>query len=65
MSDEKQAIKMSEVCGDRDERGLMCKNCGCRDFRVLHTRRGPESIQRERECRNCGKVVWTREKIGL
>jgi hypothetical protein len=62
MSDEKTAIRMSELSGDRDERGLICKKCGCRDFRVKHTRPGTESIRRERECRHCGRVVWTCEK---
>jgi hypothetical protein len=62
MSDEKAPVKMSEACADRDERGLICKNCGCRDFRVKHTRLGSESIRRERECRYCGRVVWTCEK---
>jgi uncharacterized Zn finger protein len=62
--DDRKPLRLSTLSGDRDERGLICKDCGCRDFRVLHTRRGPESIQRERQCRNCGKVVRTREKIG-
>ena len=47
-----------------DKRGLECRKCGCRHFRVLHTRPVANGILRERECRNCGKVVWTREKMG-
>ena len=64
MSDERTPLKLGELSGDRDERGLICKNCGCRHFNVLHTRPGPASIQRERQCRHCGKVVRTWEKQG-
>ena len=48
----------------QDTLGLECRKCGCRHFSVLHTRRAQQAILRERQCRNCGKVVWTREKIG-
>jgi hypothetical protein len=64
MSDERTPLKLSELSGDRDERGLICKKCGCRHFNVKHTRPAPSSIMRERQCRHCGKVVWTREKMG-
>ena len=43
--------------------GLECRKCGCRHFRVLHTRPVANSILRERECRNCGKIVHTKETI--
>lgn len=51
-------------------KGLVCKRCGCRHFYVRHTRLvsgrvGEKSgmISRERECRNCGRRVWTRERM--
>ncbi len=62
MSDEKKPISMIEGVGDRDERGLKCRDCGCRHFNVVHTRPAPDSLMRERQCRNCGKIIWTREK---
>ena len=39
MNDERKPLKLSEFSGNRDDRGLICKECRCRDFRVLHTRR--------------------------
>ena len=63
MNDVRQPLEVSKLSDDRDERGLVCKKCGGRHFNVKHTRPAPSSIMRERECRNCGKVVWTREKI--
>lgn len=46
----------------QDQRGLVCRQCGCRHFRVLYTRRAAGGrILRRRECRNCGRRVTTRE----
>lgn len=42
--------------------GLVCRQCGCRDFRVIYTRNDPSGIIRRRECRHCGKRVTTVEK---
>ncbi len=42
--------------------GIQCRHCGCTDLRVRHTRRHSGRIRRERECRHCGKVIWTTEK---
>lgn len=44
-------------------RGLECKACGCRMFNVLHTRPMVGYIIRERECRNCGKKMRTKETL--
>ena len=60
---DKEPIRLSDL-QNTGGKGLACRKCGCRRFRVLHTRLGPESIQRERQCCHCEKVVWTREKIG-
>lgn len=46
-----------------EERGFRCKQCGCRQFRVIYTRAawGGKLIRR-RECRNCGQRITTWEK---
>lgn len=41
--------------------GLVCKRCGCADFRVTHTERIAGAIRRRRTCRNCGHRVVTYE----
>ena len=35
-------------------RGLECRRCGCRDFRVDTTRKSANVIVRYRVCRHCG-----------
>ena len=46
-----------------DQKGLVCRHCGCRHFRVVYTRRAwGGRIMRRRECRYCGKRMTTREK---
>ena len=46
-----------------DQRGLQCRHCGCRHFRVVYTRATWGSrIMRRRECRHCGKRMTTWEK---
>jgi DNA-directed RNA polymerase subunit RPC12/RpoP len=62
MTDEKKPIAMSEVSSDKDERGLVCRKCGCRDFRVDTTRDVADGIARYRVCRNCGRRIRTIEK---
>ena len=46
-----------------DKRGLECRHCGCRHFRVVCTRRGwgGKPIRR-RKCRHFGKRMTTRER---
>ena len=61
---------MSEMVGDRkvwpaaqDTRGLVCRQCGCKHFRVIYTRPAwGGRLVRRRECRHCGKRVTTWEK---
>jgi len=51
--------------------GLRCPNCNCADLRdvngrpwdVTKTEKHPGYIRRRRICRNCGKSVYTRERI--
>lgn len=59
---DKEPIRLSDL-QNRNGKGLVCGRCGCRHFRVLHTRPVANGILRERECRNCGKVVHTKEKL--
>ncbi len=42
--------------------GLVCRACGCQDFRVVYVKHRPGGIViRRRECRHCGRRVLTRE----
>ncbi len=43
--------------------GLVCPRCGCRHFYTTKTEKLKRVIRRRRQCRNCGKVVTTRERI--
>jgi len=51
--------------------GIKCPRCGCADlrdppdrpWRVVKTLAMPGWIRRYRICRNCGKVIRTKEKI--
>lgn len=46
-----------------DDRGLRCRHCGCRHFRVIYTRKSwGEKLLRRRECRHCGKRLTTIER---
>ena len=47
----------------QDKRALECRWCGCRHFRVVYTRERVGGIRRKRECRNCGKPMWTMERL--
>jgi len=48
-----------------DRKGLACRSCGCRHFRVVYTRpTWGRRIMRRRECRHCGKRVTTWEHTG-
>ena len=53
---------MSEM-KESNDRGIECRDCGCRDLRVIYTRRSIGQIIRRRECRHCGRRMTTREKI--
>jgi hypothetical protein len=44
--------------------GIPCTRCGCRDLRVVTTRRKESVIERYRQCRHCGWSIRTREIIG-
>ncbi len=65
---------------DKDDKGIRCPRCGCRDmrdeetglpvsvvskskWRVTKVMKGFGYIRRRRVCRNCGKVIFTKEKV--
>ncbi len=69
MDDAKQTISEPKTaCPEpnrRDARGLECRHCGCRHFRVVYTRpTWGDRIMRRRECRHCSKRMTTWEKAG-
>lgn len=44
--------------------GLRCRDCGCRHFNVYYTRGSRDGvIIRRRACRNCGRMILTREIV--
>lgn len=51
------------VITEEQPRGLECAGCGCRHFFTLQTRKGMNHVRRRRECRNCGRMVTTREVV--
>lgn len=49
-----------------EKRGLKCRHCGCKRFRVVYTRPAwSGKIMRRRECRHCGKRMTTWEKTSV
>ena len=65
MTPKRTYYKLSDYAKNRDgdEHGLVCSKCGCREFRVIYTRRGPgQALVRRRECRHCGRRITTRER---
>ena len=55
----------SSAAPNADQRGLVCRHCGCKHFRVIYTRPAwGGRILRRRECRHCGRRMTTWERIG-
>ena len=48
---------------EKDRRGLVCHWCGRKHFQVIYTRERIGGLRRKRECRNCGKPMWTMERL--
>lgn len=49
-----------------EQRGLECRQCGCRHFEVCYTRQQENQIMRVRQCRHCGRRLVTYEKpVGI
>jgi hypothetical protein len=54
-----------QVAQPADQRGLVCRHCGCRHFRVIYTRPALGGrLVRRRECRNCAERFTTWERQG-
>jgi len=59
MDDDRIPVRLSKL--QHDDKGLVCRKCGCRHFRVIYTRPQADGrIKRSRQCRNCGRrmVTW-------
>ena len=55
----------TEARAKEEQRGLACRHCGGKHFRVIYTRPAwGGRIMRRRECRNCGTRMTTWEKVG-
>ena len=53
----------SDSPAPEEPRGLECRKCGCRHFRVVYTRPAwGGRIIRRRECRHCGQRLTTWER---
>lgn len=42
-----------------------CLKCGCRDLRVIRTETLATKVRRRRECRHCGRRIWTTEVVEI
>lgn len=52
----------SAAVAPTEKRGLECRHCGCKHFRVIYTRPAwGGRIMRRRGCRHCGKRMTTWE----
>ena len=57
------ARRSREQSRTEEKRGLECRACGCKHFRVIYTRPAfGARIMRRRECCNCGQRIITWEK---
>jgi hypothetical protein len=55
----------SPVAAPADQRGFVCRHCGCKHFRVIYTRPAwGGRIVRRRECRHCEQCMTTWERGG-
>ncbi len=43
--------------------GIICRECGCRDLRVVQTIRDTNRVRRRRVCRHCGTSQMTTECV--
>jgi DNA-directed RNA polymerase subunit RPC12/RpoP len=62
-SSEQSWTACPEPSREKNRRGLECRYCGCKHFRVIYTRpTWGGRIMRRRQCRHCGKRMTTWEK---
>lgn len=62
---QKRPVVTLDQLRDKPEgEGLRCPQCGCTHLKAIRTLNGPgKARRRERECRNCGHVVTTKEEV--
>ena len=53
---------MAENANEDKQRGLQCRQCGGRRFRVIYTRAADAKVVRRRECRKCATRITTWER---
>ena len=68
ISNEPERREAERLGGDRSapepDRGIACRKCGCLDSKVYYVRRSiGGKMLRRRECRHCGHLFTTYEKI--
>jgi len=65
MAEKREKVRASDLQQQRrnsDERGLVCRVCGCRHFEVVYTQKLEDGrIRRRRQCRHCGHRITTHE----
>jgi ribosomal protein S27E len=61
--DERKAADRAENA-EADAKGLRCPKCGCRHMPAVYSKpKADGRVQRQRECRNCGRKIVTVERI--
>lgn len=65
MSETKDGRPVVKLPTYLDEHGVLtCPDCGCQDFDVYRVKPwSGGSKPRERQCQNCGRIVYTREVV--
>lgn len=53
----------TELESEKPDKGLECRNCGCRHLPVDHTHKTKGKIIRYRHCRYCGRRMTTCERV--
>jgi hypothetical protein len=54
---------LAQMQDEGDRRGLTCRHCGGRKFRVIYVRRTlGNALMRRRACWNCGARITTKER---
>lgn len=56
------ATMAAEKDKQEENTGIVCPHCGCADLRVVYTRRYGTRKIRRRECRHCGRRMFTFEE---
>ena len=55
-------VRLSDLQNRDSEGGIRCRKCGCRDFRVIYTKKATLGrIRRRRQCRHCSHRITTYE----